>query len=124
MYLSFSSLKKSTKPVLTLQKQLKEAEYGTDVQTVKVEYERHQKEHKVIDQFQGNVEKCREVRTRHMENSGNSNSFHDFYLPGRGQVPRRGTQDLRREDDHPPKGWQLGILSLTYSCMSIARKGQ
>ena len=31
------------------------------MQTVKVEYERHQKEHKVIDQFQGNVEKCREA---------------------------------------------------------------
>ena len=59
----FFSLEKHTEPVLTLQKQLKEAEYGTDVQTVKVEYERHQKEHKVIDQFQGNVEKCREVRT-------------------------------------------------------------
>ena len=44
-----------------LQKQLKEAEYGTDMQTVKLEYERHQKEHKVIDQFQGNVEKCREA---------------------------------------------------------------
>ena len=43
------------------QKQLKESEYGTDMQTVKIEYERHQKEHKVIDQFQGNVEKCREA---------------------------------------------------------------
>lgn len=31
------------------------------MQTVKIEYERHQKEHKVIDQFQGNVEKCREA---------------------------------------------------------------
>ena len=31
------------------------------MQTVKLEYERHQKEHKVIDQFQGNVEKCREA---------------------------------------------------------------
>jgi len=40
---------------------LKEGEYGTDMQTVKLEYERHQKEHKVIDQFQGNVEKCREA---------------------------------------------------------------
>ncbi len=34
------------------QKQVKESEYGNDVQTVKAEYERHQKEHKVIDQFQ------------------------------------------------------------------------
>ncbi len=33
-----------------MQKQLKDAEFGTDVQTVKIEYERHQKEHKVIDQ--------------------------------------------------------------------------
>jgi len=32
------------------QKQIKESEYGTDVQSVKVEYERHQKEHKIIDQ--------------------------------------------------------------------------
>ena len=47
-----------------LQKQIKEAEYGNDVQTVKLEYERHQKEHKVIDQFQGNVEKCREAEVR------------------------------------------------------------
>lgn len=31
---------------------MKESEYGNDVQTVKAEYERHQKEHKVIDQFQ------------------------------------------------------------------------
>ena len=34
------------------------------MQTVKLEYERHQKEHKVIDQFQGNVEKCREAEVR------------------------------------------------------------
>ena len=47
-----------------LQKQVKEADYGTDVQTIKAEYERHQKEHKVIDQFQGNVEKCREAEVR------------------------------------------------------------
>ena len=47
-----------------LQKQVKEAEYGTDVHTVRAEYERHQKEHKVIDQFQGNVEKCREAEVR------------------------------------------------------------
>nr|XP_040567609.1 plectin-like isoform X4 [Lepeophtheirus salmonis] len=45
-------------------KQVKEADYGTDLQTVKAEYERHQKEHKVIDQFQGNVEKCREAEVR------------------------------------------------------------
>eukprot|EP00092_Neocalanus_flemingeri_P001303 GFUD01001391.1.p1 GENE.GFUD01001391.1~~GFUD01001391.1.p1 ORF type:complete len:5580 (+),score=1489.94 GFUD01001391.1:543-17282(+) len=44
--------------------QLKESEYGTDMQTVKVEYDRHQKEHKVIDQFQGNVEKCREAEVK------------------------------------------------------------
>ena len=47
-----------------LQKQVKESEYGTDVHTVRAEYERHQKEHKVIDQFQGNVEKCREAEVR------------------------------------------------------------
>jgi hypothetical protein len=29
-----------------------------------VEYERHQKEHKIIDQFQGNVEKCREAEVK------------------------------------------------------------
>ena len=34
------------------------------MQTVKIEYERHQKEHKVIDQFQGNVEKCREAEVK------------------------------------------------------------
>ena len=50
--------------VSILQKQLKEGEYGTDMQTVKVEYDRHQKEHKVIDQFQGNVEKCREAEVK------------------------------------------------------------
>lgn len=50
--------------VILLQKQLKEGEYGTDMQTVKVEYDRHQKEHKVIDQFQGNVEKCREAEVK------------------------------------------------------------
>lgn len=49
---------------LPLQKQVKESEYGTDVHTVRAEYERHQKEHKVIDQFQGNVEKCREAEVR------------------------------------------------------------
>ena len=49
---------------ILLQKQVKEADYGTDVQTIKAEYERHQKEHKVIDQFQGNVEKCREAEVR------------------------------------------------------------
>ena len=46
------------------QKQVKESDYGTDIQTIKAEYERHQKEHKVIDQFQGNVEKCREAEVR------------------------------------------------------------
>ena len=39
-------------PFPSEQKQVKESEYGNDVQTVKAEYERHQKEHKVIDQFQ------------------------------------------------------------------------
>ena len=34
------------------------------MQTVKVEYDRHQKEHKIIDQFQGNVEKCREAEVK------------------------------------------------------------
>ena len=46
------------------QKQVKDADYGSDVQTIKAEHERHQKEHKVIDQFQGNVEKCREAEVR------------------------------------------------------------
>ena len=46
------------------QKQVKESDYGTDIQSIKAEYERHQKEHKVIDQFQGNVEKCREAEVR------------------------------------------------------------
>ena len=45
-------------------KQLKEAEFGTDMQSVKVEYDKHQKEHKIIDQFQGNVEKCREAEVK------------------------------------------------------------
>ena len=45
-------------------KQLKEAEFGTDMQTVKIEYDKHQKEHKIIDQFQGNVEKCREAEVK------------------------------------------------------------
>ena len=44
--------------------QLKEAEFGTDMQSVKVEYDKHQKEHKISDQFQGNVEKCREAEIR------------------------------------------------------------
>merc|ERR1712038_2216728 len=44
--------------------QLKEAEFGTDMQSVKVEYDKHQKEHKIIDQFQGNVEKCREAEVK------------------------------------------------------------
>lgn len=47
-----------------LQKQVKDSEYGTDVHGVRAEYERHQKEHKIIDQFQGNVEKCREAEVR------------------------------------------------------------
>ena len=34
------------------------------MQSVKVEYDKHQKEHKVIDQFQGNVEKCREAEVK------------------------------------------------------------
>ena len=52
-----------TKKIL-FQKQVKDADYGSDVQTIKAEHERHQKEHKVIDQFQGNVEKCREAEVR------------------------------------------------------------
>ncbi|TRY61232.1 hypothetical protein TCAL_08459, partial [Tigriopus californicus] len=54
-----TNVTKSTKT-----KQIRVAEYGNDVQTVKLEFERHQKEHKVIDQFQGNVEKCREAEVR------------------------------------------------------------
>ena len=50
--------------VIFFQKQVKESDYGTDIQSIKAEYERHQKEHKVIDQFQGNVEKCREAEVR------------------------------------------------------------
>ena len=38
--------------IVVVQKQVKEADYGSDMQTVRAEYERHQKEHKVIDQFQ------------------------------------------------------------------------
>lgn len=34
------------------------------MQSVKVEYDKHQKEHKIIDQFQGNVEKCREAEVK------------------------------------------------------------
>ena len=54
----------STKIFLPFKKQLKEAEFGTDMQSVKVEYDKHQKEHKIIDQFQGNVEKCREAEVK------------------------------------------------------------
>merc|ERR1719210_2565672 len=50
--------------VMSQLKQVKESDYGTDIQSIKAEYERHQKEHKVIDQFQGNVEKCREAEVR------------------------------------------------------------
>jgi hypothetical protein len=46
------------------QRQIKESDYGNDVHTVRAEYERHQKEHKIIDQFQSNVEKCREAEVR------------------------------------------------------------
>ena len=53
-----------TNSLIFPQKQLKEAEFGTDMQSVKVEYDKHQKEHKVIDQFQGNVEKCREAEVK------------------------------------------------------------
>lgn len=60
----FKFLAECTEWVSQKLKQLKEGEYGTDMQTVKLEYERHQKEHKVIDQFQGNVEKCREAEVK------------------------------------------------------------
>nr|XP_040567606.1 plectin-like isoform X2 [Lepeophtheirus salmonis] len=60
----FKFLAECTEWVHQKLKQVKEADYGTDLQTVKAEYERHQKEHKVIDQFQGNVEKCREAEVR------------------------------------------------------------
>ena len=45
-------LLKSSQLIFTscFQKQLRESEYGTDVQSVKAEYDRHQKEHKIIDQ--------------------------------------------------------------------------
>ncbi len=34
-------------------------------------------------------------------------------MPGsRGSVPRRGAEDLRREDDHPPEGLQRAPCSL------------
>merc|ERR1719192_3043700 len=61
---NFKTLQECLEWVQTRTKQLKEGEYGTDMQTVKVEYDRHQKEHKVIDQFQGNVEKCREAEVK------------------------------------------------------------
>merc|ERR1711899_391700 len=60
----FKFLAECTEWVHQKLKQVKDADYGSDVQTVKAEYERHQKEHKVIDQFQGNVEKCREAEVR------------------------------------------------------------
>eukprot|EP00092_Neocalanus_flemingeri_P021691 GFUD01023529.1.p1 GENE.GFUD01023529.1~~GFUD01023529.1.p1 ORF type:complete len:5553 (+),score=1484.06 GFUD01023529.1:557-17215(+) len=60
----FKFLAECTEWVAKKLTQLKESEYGTDMQTVKVEYDRHQKEHKVIDQFQGNVEKCREAEVK------------------------------------------------------------
>merc|ERR1719367_1294357 len=60
----FKFLAECTEWVHQKLKQVKEAEYGTDSHTVRAEYERHQKEHKVIDQFQGNVEKCREAEVR------------------------------------------------------------
>jgi dystonin len=60
----FKFLAECTEWVAQKLKQLKEGEYGSDMQTVKLEYDRHQKEHKVIDQFQGNVEKCREAEVK------------------------------------------------------------
>merc|ERR1719367_61354 len=60
----FKFLAECTEWVAQKLKQLKEAEFGTDMQSVKVEYDKHQKEHKIIDQFQGNVEKCREAEIR------------------------------------------------------------
>eukprot|EP00090_Calanus_glacialis_P003456 TRINITY_DN1255_c0_g1_i12.p1 TRINITY_DN1255_c0_g1~~TRINITY_DN1255_c0_g1_i12.p1 ORF type:complete len:5152 (+),score=1465.32 TRINITY_DN1255_c0_g1_i12:61-15516(+) len=60
----FKFLAECTEWVAKKLTQLKESAYGTDMQTVKVEYDRHQKEHKVIDQFQGNVEKCREAEVK------------------------------------------------------------
>jgi len=60
----FKFLAECTEWVSQKLKQLKEAEHGSDMQTVKAEYERHQKEHKVVDQFQGNVEKCREAEVK------------------------------------------------------------
>merc|ERR1711971_510814 len=60
----FKFLAECTEWVHQKLKQVKVADYGSDVQTIKAEHERHQKEHKVIDQFQGNVEKCREAEVR------------------------------------------------------------
>ena len=60
----FKFLAECTEWVAKKLTQLKEASYGTDMQTVKVEYEWHQKEHKIIYQFQGNVEKCREAEVK------------------------------------------------------------
>merc|ERR1719192_525851 len=61
---NFKTLQECLEWVQTRTKQLKEAEFGTDMQSVKVEYDKHQKEHKIIDQFQGNVEKCREAEVK------------------------------------------------------------
>lgn len=41
-----------------LQKKLHEAEYGSDLPGVQHELDRHQREHKQIDQFHSKVEQC------------------------------------------------------------------
>lgn len=41
-----------------MQKQLQEADYGTDLSSIKTERDIHQREHKQIDQFHSRVETC------------------------------------------------------------------
>lgn len=44
--------------LLLLQKQLQDAEYGSDLPSVQHELEIHQREHKTIEQFQTRLEHC------------------------------------------------------------------
>jgi dystonin len=54
-------LTKSSSEIL-LQKQLKKADYGNDLQSVQTERNYHQHEHKQIDQFHSKVESCVKAR--------------------------------------------------------------
>jgi dystonin len=54
-------LTKSSSEIL-LQKQLKKADYGHDLQSVQTERNYHQHEHKQIDQFHSKVESCVKAR--------------------------------------------------------------